>query len=147
MSNISVASSVGSSEGRRRAELEIDEMELRRHSNGRTLPAVFHQPTRRHTESADTRPLTQLRAEDLDLPAETPAATAAAVDYHKENPIGLYGWRKRCLYFFILLLVVILVTNLALTIWILVVLNFSHVRPCFTHTLSVSKLISQMIRF
>lgn len=44
------------------------------------------------------------------------------------NPIGIYGWRKRCLYFFILLLLVVVVVNLGLTIWILVVLDFNVVR-------------------
>lgn len=43
------------------------------------------------------------------------------------NPIGIYGWRKRCLYFFLLLLVVIIVVNLGLTIWILIVLRFNVV--------------------
>ncbi|XP_029965154.1 gamma-sarcoglycan [Salarias fasciatus] len=32
--------------------------------------------------------------------------------------IGIYGWRKRCLYLFVLLLIVILVVNFSLTIWI-----------------------------
>jgi gamma-sarcoglycan len=41
--------------------------------------------------------------------------------------IGIYGWRKRCLYLFVLLLLVILVVNLALTIWILKVMWFSPV--------------------
>ncbi|XP_057698593.1 zeta-sarcoglycan isoform X2 [Corythoichthys intestinalis] len=39
--------------------------------------------------------------------------------------VGIYGWRKRCLYFFILLLVVTMIVNLALTIWILKVMNFT----------------------
>ena len=43
------------------------------------------------------------------------------------NPIGVYGWRKRCLYFFVLLLVVVLIVNLGLTVWILVVLHFNAV--------------------
>ena len=43
------------------------------------------------------------------------------------NPIGVYGWRKRCLYFFVLLLVVILLVNLGLTIWIVLVLKFNLV--------------------
>ncbi|XP_063088584.1 gamma-sarcoglycan isoform X3 [Cavia porcellus] len=38
--------------------------------------------------------------------------------------IGIYGWRKRCLYLFVLLLLIILVVNLALTIWILKVMWF-----------------------
>jgi len=41
--------------------------------------------------------------------------------------IGIYGWRKKCLYFFLLLLLVIVAINLALTIWILVVLDFNLV--------------------
>ncbi|KAG3292795.1 gamma-sarcoglycan isoform X2 [Ictidomys tridecemlineatus] len=41
--------------------------------------------------------------------------------------IGIYGWRKRCLYLFVLLLLIILVVNLALTIWILRVMWFSPI--------------------
>ncbi|XP_070785857.1 zeta-sarcoglycan-like isoform X2 [Enoplosus armatus] len=40
-------------------------------------------------------------------------------------PVGLYGWRKRCLYFFLLLLLVTMIVNLALTVWIMKVMNFS----------------------
>ncbi|KAM6972809.1 zeta-sarcoglycan [Aplochiton taeniatus] len=40
-------------------------------------------------------------------------------------PVGIYGWRKRCLYFFILLLLVTMIVNLALTVWILKVMNFT----------------------
>ncbi|XP_036404745.1 delta-sarcoglycan-like [Megalops cyprinoides] len=39
--------------------------------------------------------------------------------------VGIYGWRKRCLYFFLLLLMVLILINLALTIWILKVMNFT----------------------
>jgi hypothetical protein len=39
--------------------------------------------------------------------------------------IGIYGWRKRCLYFFIIVLVVIVIVNLSLTIWILSVMRFN----------------------
>ena len=42
-------------------------------------------------------------------------------------PIGIYGWRKRFVYCFILLLVVMVLVNLSLTIWILVVMNFNIV--------------------
>uniref|UniRef100_A0A673IAK3 Sarcoglycan zeta n=1 Tax=Sinocyclocheilus rhinocerous TaxID=307959 RepID=A0A673IAK3_9TELE len=44
-------------------------------------------------------------------------------------PVGIYGWRKRCLYFFILLLLVTMIVNLALTIWILKVMNFTVDSP------------------
>ncbi|CAJ0605104.1 unnamed protein product [Cylicocyclus nassatus] len=39
--------------------------------------------------------------------------------------VGIYGWRKRCLYIFILLLTIIIVLNLAMTAWIMSVLDFS----------------------
>ena len=42
--------------------------------------------------------------------------------------IGIYGWRKRCLYVFILLIMVTVIVNLALTVWILKVMDFSVVR-------------------
>ncbi|EDL85272.1 sarcoglycan, gamma (dystrophin-associated glycoprotein) [Rattus norvegicus] len=47
--------------------------------------------------------------------------------------IGIYGWRKRCLYLFVLILLTILVVNLALTIWILRVMWFSPVRMGHLH--------------
>nr|XP_054603794.1 zeta-sarcoglycan [Nothobranchius furzeri] len=40
-------------------------------------------------------------------------------------PVGLCGWRKRCIYFFLLLLFVTMIVNLALTVWIMKVMNFS----------------------
>lgn len=39
----------------------------------------------------------------------------------------LYGWRKKCLYTVILLLMVMIIINLALTLWILKVMEFSAV--------------------
>ena len=54
--------------------------------------------------------------------------------------IGIYGWRKRCLYLFVLLLLIILVVNFSLTIWILKVMWFSPVSvlinfPLFSYSL------------
>lgn len=42
--------------------------------------------------------------------------------------IGLYGWRKKCLYILILGLMILIVVNLTLTLWILKVMEFSSVR-------------------
>ncbi|XP_017772517.1 PREDICTED: zeta-sarcoglycan [Nicrophorus vespilloides] len=39
--------------------------------------------------------------------------------------IGIYGWRKRCLYILILGLLVMVIVNLALTLWVLKVMEFS----------------------
>uniref|UniRef100_A0A8C4V869 Sarcoglycan zeta n=1 Tax=Falco tinnunculus TaxID=100819 RepID=A0A8C4V869_FALTI len=44
-------------------------------------------------------------------------------------PVGIYGWRKRCLYFFVLLLLVTMIVNMAMTIWILKVMNFTVDSP------------------
>lgn len=51
---------------------------------------------------------------------------------HRSEPrysfkIGIYGWRKRCLYFLILGLLVLVIVNLALTLWVLKVMEFSSV--------------------
>ncbi|CAL8241931.1 unnamed protein product [Merluccius merluccius] len=41
------------------------------------------------------------------------------------STVGLYGWRKRCLYFLLLLFLVTMIVNLALTVWIIKVMNLS----------------------
>jgi hypothetical protein len=48
--------------------------------------------------------------------------------------VGIYGWRKRCLYLLILGLLVMVIVNLALTLWVLKVMEFSSVSktPTFT---------------
>lgn len=45
--------------------------------------------------------------------------------------LGLYGWRKKCLYVLILALAILIVVNLALTLWILKVMEFTTVRQKF----------------
>ncbi|KAJ9596316.1 hypothetical protein L9F63_012649, partial [Diploptera punctata] len=42
--------------------------------------------------------------------------------------VGIYGWRKRCLYLLILGLLVMVIVNLALTLWVLKVMEFSSLR-------------------
>lgn len=68
------------------------------------------------------------------LPFSSPPPTyyssppvSPAPQVQPQNPIGLYGWRKRCLYLVIVLLMVVVLVNLGLTIWILVVLDFNTV--------------------
>ena len=41
--------------------------------------------------------------------------------------VGIYGWRKRCLYFLILLILILGLINLALVIWVIRVQDFSFV--------------------
>lgn len=41
--------------------------------------------------------------------------------------IGIYGWRKRCLYALMLGLLIVVIVNLALTLWVLKVMEFSSV--------------------
>lgn len=52
------------------------------------------------------------------------AASSASDGFH----LGLYGWRKKCLYALILALAILIVVNLALTLWILKVMEFTTVR-------------------
>lgn len=46
-----------------------------------------------------------------------------------QNPyiykIGIYGWRKRCLYLLVIILMAMVIINFALTIWIIRVMDFS----------------------
>ncbi|XP_017055107.1 delta-sarcoglycan [Drosophila ficusphila] len=42
-----------------------------------------------------------------------------------ETYLGLIGWRKKCLYTLLLLLMLLIITNLVLTLWILKVMEFS----------------------
>lgn len=45
--------------------------------------------------------------------------------------IGIYGWRKRCLYALMLGLLIVVIINLALTLWVLKVMEFSSVLTKF----------------
>ncbi|KAK0076429.1 hypothetical protein PV325_005388, partial [Microctonus aethiopoides] len=42
---------------------------------------------------------------------------------------GVYGWRKRCLYSLVLGLMIMVILNLALTLWLLKVMEFSSSNP------------------
>lgn len=54
---------------------------------------------------------------------EDPACHGTAYNFR----VGIYGWRKRCLYLLILGLLVMVIVNLALTLWVLKVMEFSSV--------------------
>lgn len=41
--------------------------------------------------------------------------------------VGIYGWRKRCLYLLILVLLLMIIINFSLTLWVLKVMEFSSV--------------------
>ena len=51
--------------------------------------------------------------------------------------VGIYGWRKRCMYFFVLLLMILILVNLAMTIWILKVMNFTIVSKTIQFSLAL----------
>ena len=56
------------------------------------------------------------------------------IDWNNQDPtaviysIGIYGWRKRLVYFLILLIMVITIVNLSLVIWIMRVMDFNLVK-------------------
>lgn len=64
-------------------------------------------------------------------PEGTQSRTAATSTDANENrynfKIGIYGWRKRCLYALMLGLLIVVIINLALTLWVLKVMEFSSV--------------------
>ena len=53
--------------------------------------------------------------------------------YQDGCQIGLYGWRRRCLFLVLTILLLLVVVNLALTLWILKVMEFSSVRNTKIH--------------
>ncbi|KAG8245208.1 delta-sarcoglycan-like [Homalodisca vitripennis] len=55
--------------------------------------------------------------------------------------VGIYGWRKRCLYLVLLLLLIIITVNLTLVLWIVKVLTFS------THGMSYINMVGSGIQF
>ncbi|KAJ8668640.1 hypothetical protein QAD02_010303, partial [Eretmocerus hayati] len=55
----------------------------------------------------------------------TQANATANGECNKSLGIGVYGWRKRCLYFLVLGLAVVVILNFALTLWLLRVMEFS----------------------
>ncbi|KAL4703404.1 hypothetical protein ACJJTC_011193 [Scirpophaga incertulas] len=45
--------------------------------------------------------------------------------YNSQFKVGIYGWRKKCLYILVMALMFMMVINLVLTLWVLKVLNFN----------------------
>ncbi|XP_068718304.1 zeta-sarcoglycan-like [Montipora capricornis] len=60
-----------------------------------------------------------------------PAQEREEIDWNNQDPatviytIGIYGWRKRFVYFLILLIMVITIINLSLVIWVMRVMDFN----------------------
>ncbi|XP_063530430.1 zeta-sarcoglycan-like isoform X2 [Cydia strobilella] len=48
--------------------------------------------------------------------------------YNSQLKVGIYGWRKKCLYILVMTLMLMMIINLALTLWVLKVLDFNSVR-------------------
>ncbi|XP_029843042.1 delta-sarcoglycan [Ixodes scapularis] len=61
-------------------------------------------------------------AEDLVACRDTDVTPVSPGQRHH---VGIYGWRKRCLYLLVILLLAMVVMNVALTVWVLRVLDFS----------------------
>ncbi|KAG8198425.1 hypothetical protein JTE90_021666 [Oedothorax gibbosus] len=59
------------------------------------------------------------------LTTETSAPVRPQAQPSSAYRIGIYGWRKRCLYFLVIVLFAMVIINLALTIWIIRVMDFS----------------------
>lgn len=74
----------------------------------------------KRTEKALSEP-----AECIQPHAES--STTEPVENKYNFKIGIYGWRKRCLYALMLGLLIVVIVNLALTLWVLKVMEFSSV--------------------
>ncbi|XP_058063546.1 atherin [Anopheles bellator] len=58
-------------------------------------------------------------------PLQPPPSSGAAASCRMQ--LALYGWRKKCLYALILILTIMIIVNMALTLWIMKVMEFSSV--------------------
>ena len=85
----------------------------------------------RNAMSAQDIPLTSRRHD-----ARSSSATRTGSCVHEmlplapvyvHAPVGVYGWRKRCLYAVVFLLFITVLVNVALTVWIIRVLRLSVV--------------------
>ncbi|KAG7305430.1 hypothetical protein JYU34_009501 [Plutella xylostella] len=45
--------------------------------------------------------------------------------YNSQFKVGIYGWRKKCLYILVMALMLMMIINLALTLWVLKVMDFN----------------------
>ncbi|XP_071029726.1 gamma-sarcoglycan-like [Oncorhynchus clarkii lewisi] len=76
----------------------------------------------RGTEEGEGAEKEEKEGEDTVYQYPPPAEGAEGPDTEEQNDdhrLGVYGWRKRCLYLLVLLLLSTLLVNIALTIWIL----------------------------
>ena len=74
--------------------------------------------------------------------SHSPSGLAASpYEYRNEeddilnSKIGIYGWRKRCLYFFLVSVAVVLILNLALLVWITRIMRLNLVSTFTTSSL------------
>lgn len=63
--------------------------------------------------------------------ANTPLNANPALMDDIESHLGIIGWRKKCLYVLLIVLMLLIITNLVLTLWILKVMEFSTVGLLF----------------
>ncbi|CAD6199172.1 unnamed protein product [Caenorhabditis auriculariae] len=88
-----------------------------------TTPVMYATPASRN--------VTQHPANMRSSYAAYPSHTTVVQSTTKSMPdadiyrVGIYGWRKRLLYIFILVLTIVIIFNVALTVWIVTVLDFS----------------------
>ncbi|XP_049826108.1 gamma-sarcoglycan isoform X2 [Aethina tumida] len=57
----------------------------------------------------------------------TTAGNRTDLDSFQSNVISLYGWRKKCLYMLMLVIILLVGINLGLTLWFMKVMQFSSV--------------------
>lgn len=81
-------------------------------------------PRARPDSSMDSNRTVRGESVATDWTTDSVAKSAPTPTRHNFH-VGIYGWRKRCLYLLILALLVMVIVNLALTLWVLKVMEFS----------------------
>ncbi|XP_074097303.1 sarcoglycan delta isoform X1 [Cotesia typhae] len=91
--------------------------------------------TRQSQPGQSSQPQPQIQIQPQ--PPQPSSSARSCTPQHSEQPsqplpsgyggfkFGLYGWRKRCLYSLVLGLMIMVILNLALTLWLLKVMEFS----------------------
>ncbi|XP_059223179.1 putative uncharacterized protein DDB_G0285119 [Stomoxys calcitrans] len=107
-------------------------------SNFKTKSSTATTSTKRHLNTSTTATVNNSRQQHLTAKMQASSSggsgttttakgfsnTSSLVDDIEMN-LGLIGWRKKCLYTLLVLLMLLIIINLGLTLWILKVMEFS----------------------
>ncbi|XP_015179437.1 PREDICTED: zeta-sarcoglycan [Polistes dominula] len=101
---------------------ELNKVRMSRNQSGWSEEAGSSEGIQRRTGTRQTIGTTQsLKTNSAILEDRTSSGTTCRGGFR----LGIYGWRKKCLYSLVLTLMIIVILNLALTVWLLKVMGFT----------------------